>query len=143
MEGSFGLQTDDAGLLKRQAPGQPSGYYSQRFYHSLPHHYKLPFPKTHSLKENTLPIFPGEFSRKLTAIMKWFKEFNNEQKNQVCPLYDCYVVWRLVSITLFYSLLGFAMDGEEIKVICLHWLSPGTLSLCIDKSLVIFYASFF
>ena len=81
----------DAATLKRSAPGLPSGYYSQRFYHSLPHHYKLPFGNSHIIKEKT--AFPSEYSRKLAVVMKWFKEFNNEQKNQV--LYFTHNNWNI------------------------------------------------
>ena len=74
----------ELGILKRCAPGQPSGYYSHRFYHSLPHHYKLPLLNSHVLKEPTKEeIILNDYSDKLAVMVNWFKEFNHEQKNQI------------------------------------------------------------
>ena len=73
----------DCGILKRFAPGPPSGYYSYRFYHSLPHHYKLPVLSTRTFKEHTKEEVLSDYSEKLNLVVNWFKEFNDEQKNQM------------------------------------------------------------
>ena len=85
---------DSRTLLKRFAPGQTSGYYlSQRHYHSLPHHYKLPTSisghtslpiQSSTVEKNNSDSVPfSEFSQKLAIILDWFKSFNSDQKNKM------------------------------------------------------------
>lgn len=88
------IDEQDNYLLKRLAPGQPSGYYSNRFYHSLPHHYKLPSLSIHPLKEVPHlkePTISNKYAQKLAVVTKWFRQFNDQQKNQmlVSLLGDC------------------------------------------------------
>lgn len=81
----------DEGVLKRSAPGETSGYYSNKFYQSLPHHYKLSSVTNaqglhgQGSKENTADPSSSsiEYSQKLSLILDWFKGFSSAQKNKL------------------------------------------------------------
>ena len=70
------INQQESGILKRCA---------QRFYHSLPHHYKLPILNPRVLLEETTKeeTILNDYSDKLTVVVDWFREFNDEQKNQM------------------------------------------------------------
>lgn len=84
-----GSHRDVTAALKRSAPGGTPGCYSNRFYHSLPHHYKLPAFNAQGsngqLKRNVDENL-NDFSHKLALIVSWFKGFNSDQKNKLLSL---------------------------------------------------------
>ena len=78
----------DERVLKRSAPGETSGYY--RFYHSLPHHYKLPILNPQGLVHHQAHQGAAksgnsqhDYSQKLALMVAWFKGFNSDQKNKL------------------------------------------------------------